>query len=98
MIHARLTKAISPIPPYNPGTPKINQSAPVAIRAEVHINIAVDDPTHMAEGHCVGDLAEVAPDEVRGEAVRVLLDEVEQVLCGRRVRVGDGVQGGQRGW
>src|SRR5258706_5896797 len=106
MRHPRPTETIPPIPPYNPRTPKIDQPASITICAEDDIlvfNIAVDDPTHVEECHGVGDLTEIAPDEVLGESQQVLLDKVEQVLWGRReescvcICVGNRVQGGQRG-
>ena len=85
MTHPRPTKTTPPIPPYNSRTPKIDQPASITICAEDDIlvfNIAVDDPAHVEECHGVGDLTEIALDEVRGEALRVLLDKVEQVFLG----------------
>ena len=85
MTHPRPTKTSSPIPPYNPHTPKIDQPASITSCTEDGIlvfNIAVDDPAHVEECHGVGDLTEIALDEVRGEALRVLLDKVDQVFFG----------------
>ena len=73
MTHPRPTKTSSPIPPYNPHTPKIDQPASITSCTEDGIlvfNIAVDDPAHVEECHGVGDLTEIALDEVRGEALR----------------------------
>ena len=59
----------------------------------------MDNAAHVQERNGVGDLAQVAPDKVGGQAHRVLLDEVEQVLWGRRkwcnacIRIGRGQRG-----
>ena len=80
MTHPRPTKLLLTIP----ALPKsINQHrSPVALRTTLAFNIAVVDPAHVEECHGVGDLTEIALDEVRGEALRVLLDKVEQVFFG----------------
>ena len=100
---SRATKTIPPIPPHNPCAPKINQPAPVAISAEDNIlvfDIPTDNAAYVQERNGVGDLAQVAPDKVRGQAHQVLLDEIGQILWGRRkwcnacIRIGRG----QRRW
>ena len=85
MTHPHPTKTAPPIPPYNPRTPKIDQPASITICAEddsLVFNIAVDDPAYVEECHGISNLTEIALDEVRGEALRVLLDKVEQVFLG----------------